>query len=212
MTPKPPVGYTFATDLELGPLTGALFEYVVGSSFVYLRAERDVMLVLFPISECEIRGLKDPEPQFKFLLPPVPLRHLIAILNQSREAARRKLEKLFYLCWDGSAWALEIPDQTQTEFSCEPLDSSEDSPHDRAIIEIHSHHEMEMETFFSDEDDSDEQGFRLYAVLGHVLSNPEIRLRLGCHGYYWYIPAGWVFDMPADLKDLHDSTAEGARG
>jgi hypothetical protein len=58
-----------------------------------------------------------------------------------------------------------------------------------------------MSADFSGMDDEAQQGFRVYAVVGRVLTSPEIRVRVGCHGYFWEIPANWVFEMPKGLKN-----------
>jgi hypothetical protein len=98
------------------------------------------------------------------------------------------------------------PDQTRTAASCRPLEQGPGSSHDRALIEIHSHHSMRAE--FSRIDDQDEQGFRLYGVIGRLNRQPEIRLRAGLYGYFWEIPAGLAMNLPAGLKCCVAADAE----
>jgi len=59
------------------------------------------------------------------------------------------------------------------------------------ILDLHSH--CEMGAFFSATDNRDEQGFRLYAVLGRIFTRPEMALRVGVYGDFWTVPVGMVF-------------------
>jgi PRTRC genetic system protein A len=61
-----------------------------------------------------------------------------------------------------------------------------------AVIEIHSHHRYAA--FFSRTDDADEQGLRLYAVLGRLdEERPEVAVRVGAFGYFLPLPWEAVF-------------------
>ena len=63
------------------------------------------------------------------------------------------------------------------------------------VAEFHSH--GSSRAFFSKTDDADEQGFRIYGVVGR-LDDPEseLSLRVGVYGHF--APADWpqVFDGP----------------
>lgn len=50
-----------------------------------------------------------------------------------------------------------------------------------------------MPAYFSQTDNADEQGARLYAVIGRLDSEPEIRLRVGVYGYWQALPLTAVF-------------------
>jgi hypothetical protein len=58
-----------------------------------------------------------------------------------------------------------------------------------------------MQARFSSLDDQDEQGFRIYAVLGCLSSKPVMRVRVGMYGHRRDIPANWVFDLPPGIGD-----------
>jgi hypothetical protein len=58
-----------------------------------------------------------------------------------------------------------------------------------------------MAPFFSQTDNRDEQGFRLYAVIGRVKTKPQLCVRVGVYGDYWSIPAATVFEMPEGIRD-----------
>jgi hypothetical protein len=65
-----------------------------------------------------------------------------------------------------------------------------------------------MDPFFSPTDNRDEQGFRIFAVIGKVNEKPEIRVRVGVYGNYWNIPADMVFDLPEEIRDAYYGKGE----
>ena len=72
---------------------------------------------------------------------------------------------------------------------------------DSIICDLHSH--GNMRAFFSQTDNADEQGARLYAVIGRLDSEPEMRLRVGVYGYWLPLPLTAVFTNNGPFKDLH---------
>ena len=69
------------------------------------------------------------------------------------------------------------------------------------LLDLHSH--GAMRAFWSATDDADEQGFRVYGVIGRLDEQPEIRLRLGVYGYWFPLPASALFDGAGGLRDSH---------
>ncbi|HEY0005940.1 MAG TPA: Mov34/MPN/PAD-1 family protein [Pyrinomonadaceae bacterium] len=176
-----------------------LFEFILAAGGVYVRGHRDLMAATFCIGYCEVKGLPEVEEELRFDFERVPREHLEWMLMHARREALVDREILFHLCMEKDTWAVTIPPQKQSVASCEPLDDGPDSSHTRALIDVHSHHRMRAR--FSSVDDAAEQGFRIYAVMGNVLKEPEIRVRVGLYGYFWEIPASWVFEMPDGLVD-----------
>ena len=72
---------------------------------------------------------------------------------------------------------------------------------DTIICDLHSH--GNMRAFFSLTDNADEQGARLYAVIGKLDSEPEMRLRVGVYGYWHPLPLTAVFTNNGPCKDLY---------
>ena len=71
------------------------------------------------------------------------------------------------------------------------------------VAEFHSH--GTSRAFFSKTDDRDEQGFRVYGVVGRLDDpEPELRLRVGVYGHF--APAEWaqVFSGPIPGVRLPD--------
>lgn len=187
------------TSSAVWPRVGTLYTYVWAGNGVFIEGRRDHLHVRFQLSSTRVRGLDGITEVFEFKLPRVPVQILQQIWTMARAQAIGNLEELYHLRWTGEAWELVRPKQSQTSATCRPLEDGPESSHARAVIEVHSHHEMQPR--FSRQDDTDETGFRLYGVIGKVLSDPHIRLRVGLYGHFWEIPAGWVFELPGGLQD-----------
>jgi hypothetical protein len=67
-----------------------------------------------------------------------------------------------------------------------------------------------MPARFSGTDDKDETGFRLYGVLGDLRRSPEIRMRVGCYGYFWEVSASWALELPDWLRDCNEDEESAA--
>ena len=68
------------------------------------------------------------------------------------------------------------------------------------MVDLHSH--GNMGAFWSGTDNADEQGFRVYGVIGRLDERPEIRLRLGVYGYWFPIPVSLLFDGSTGFLDV----------
>jgi hypothetical protein len=65
-----------------------------------------------------------------------------------------------------------------------------------------------LDPFFSRTDNKDEQGFRIFAVIGRVNEKPLILVRVGVYGNYWNIPAEMVFELPEEIRDAYYGKGE----
>jgi len=62
------------------------------------------------------------------------------------------------------------------------------------VLDLHSH-PGPMGAFFSGTDNKDEQGLRIYGVIGHLEHpRPVLKLRAGVYGYYSDIKWNDIFD------------------
>ncbi len=193
MKKKTGAAYRIA-DSELPPPSHS-YEFVLAGNGVFLRASQPKIAVQFPLAHCPIRGLVPLSPSFQMEVPRVP-QLLIAELV---EMALRQIETeiLFYLNWEQNHWRLNIPNQIGGAVQVIPTEETGDS-YRHALIECHSH--GRMNAFFSDQDDQDEQGFRLYAVLGNLPHTPTLRTRVGVFGYFWEICSTCVFELPPGVN------------
>lgn len=178
-----------------------LYEYFFAGNGLFVSAEREHLKVCFPIAPAAVRGLRAVEPFVLMTLPRVPARIVKDILNQSVQAcvaAGTSVEALFHLVPNHDDWQCVTPAQEANGIAVKPTDAGEGSSYERALIELHSHHSMKA--FFSGQDNRDEQGFRIYAVLGEIFSRPTLRVRVGCFGYFYEIPAREIFEIPDGVR------------
>lgn len=160
---------------------------------VFVRGQRPELEALLPVSrhESPVRGLG-------VLQPFVALTKLNAAwLDIAVGLARDDLPNEVLFHWSQTTegtWELSIPEQTQSYTHCRPVEAGYNSSAHRAILEIHSH--GQCPAYFSQTDDADENnGFRIYGVLGKLhQAQPTLLLRVGLFGHFWMIPASAVFD------------------
>lgn len=198
------VDHHFVTAESGSVQVGQLFDYAVGGNGVFVKATRPGLRICFPIAQCTIRGLVDIVPLLLFDLPKVPATYVSKMLELSMDNCEdgRRRETLFHLIWlEGeSRWRLDMPLQECGAASVKPLEDGPGSSYDLALIEVHSHHEMDA--FFSSQDDADEQGFRVYGVLGEIFTEPKLRVRVGVYGQFWEVPADDIFEMPSMVDSV----------
>jgi PRTRC genetic system protein A len=195
-----------AADRSDTPPRSTMFDYLFGANGVFIKASRMFLSACVPVGWCDIRGLAVIEPSVALDAPRVPAALIARALNRSREVcvrAGKPREILFYLIYEDTSettgeWRLVEPEQIATGGSVHPTDDAGDE-YRRAIIELHSHNEMQA--FFSSQDDRDEQGFRIYAVIGNIFTKPALRVRVGVYGYFYELAAADIFELPEGLED-----------
>lgn len=199
--------YHVATNGEApAPSPGKLYTYIFAGDGVYIRARRAELSACARVATYAVRGLPPVTPFLSLHLPRVPEKITRACFNRARSVcvgAGRPREVLLYLIHDETGWRMVEPDQEADGSSCRPTDPcNEDGV--RSIIELHSHHEMRA--FWSGPasvegtDDHDEQGFKLYAVMGRIFTTPTLRVRAGVYGHFVEVPACDVFELPTDVS------------
>jgi len=160
-----------------------MLDYVVGAAGIYARGRRPGIEACIPIADARVRGLRGVQPYVQFGYPKVPARLLALVFAVSRAVARvEPRAALFHLSFNPvvdplaplsssshgrmvfseAGWNLEFPKQQGTDKHVEALEKGAGTSEERAVIELHSHHEMDP--VFSPTDDVDEgaMSFRLY--------------------------------------------------
>ncbi len=188
------IKYTVHQEPSLPPFDAMAYEYIFASNGTFLRAENRFMEVIIPIVEAPqsaVRGLYPLAPSIKLKVPLMPtslLQDVLADARQMRTDTDQLLEALYRFHHNGLNVRVDRPSQTTSTMS---VKATGDGGTD-VILEIHSH--GNMKAFWSSTDDRDEQGFRLYGVIGRLDSNaPEIRIRVGVHGYHYPITQEVIF-------------------
>lgn len=180
----------------LPEISNCLYAYIMAGNGLFLYAKRPGLTALIPVSETDVRGLPVLSP-FVELAQRVPKHLLVRALLLSWRNLPNEL--LFWFNLD-QQWKMEVPQQATRCAGVRPLDLV-DEKGTCALIDMHSH--GTLPPFFSQIDDSDEQGFRIYAVIGHVDRAPSIKVRIGIYGYYFDVPASTVFEVPDQIADAY---------
>ena len=182
-----PVGYLVNHPGGLTGAHGVGYDYVLGAGGVYVQSESANMTARALVAPCTVRGLAPTSEKLELVHGPIPAWLFEVGLHWFRDAP--ETERFFAVRWDGRSYRLVVPEQEGTATSLEY------TPPAGVVAEFHSH--GSSRAFFSATDDRDEQGFRIYGVVGRLDDpEPELSLRVGVYGHF--APLDWpqVFDGP----------------
>lgn len=189
-----PVGYCLMKP-ELVWEPGHFYTYFICRNGVFISAENELMVAEATVAKCQIRGLQDAHPGLRLKNGKIPQR--LFDLALSVLMADCSKERYVAVVWDGG-YRIVVPEQ---EGSAAHL---EYSAVDSVVFDMHSH--PRMGAFFSSEDNRDDSGLRVSAVVGHLEGDTDIRVRVGVYGYFHEIPWGDVFD--GELQGCRDTYGE----
>ena len=182
----------------LSGAAGIGFDYVLGSGGVYVQSRSGQLSARLRLAACAVRGLAPLDERLELRRGPIPAELFERGLGWFREDP--ETERFFAVGWDGRAYRLVVPEQTGSASSLHYR------PPEGVVAEFHSHGRAAAR--FSDTDDRDEQGFRIYGVCGRLdADRPELNLRLGLYGHF--APLQWrqMFRGPAPaLRLLNERT------
>ncbi len=194
-----PVGYLVNHPAGLAGVHGIGYDYVLGSGGVYVQSQGAHLTARVPVAPGEVRGLAPVDEKLQLTHGPIPAQLFELGLRWFQDDP--DTERLFAVRWDGRAYRLVVPAQAGTAASLAyRLPAG-------VVAEFHSH--GISSAFFSATDDRDEQGFRIYGVVGRLdTPRPELRLRVGVSGHF--APVGWpqVFGGPQPRLRLLDEKPE----
>lgn len=179
------------------------YAYLLAQNGVYKLVDTPHFYASLRIAPARVAGLcRWPEEGVLLRVPKIPAGWLRAVLVHARAAGRgamipTPIEQMYHFHFFGQPggewampgeWRVSVPTQTASAGRVSYWGGSEST----VVLDLHSHHEMGA--FFSETDNRDEQGCRLYAVIGRIYSRPEIRVRLGVYGDFVELPAAAVFE------------------
>ena len=182
-----PVGYLVNHPDGLTGAHGIGFDYVLGAGGIYVQSESASLTARVLAAPCEVRGLASVTEKVELAYGPIPARLFEVGLRWFQDDPTT--ERFFAVRWDGQRYRLVVPEQEGTATRLKY------TPPAGVVAEFHSH--GSSRSFFSKTDDKDEQGFRIYGVVGRLDDpEPELSLRVGVYGHF--APADWpqVFDGP----------------
>jgi PRTRC genetic system protein A len=180
----------------LPEIPDCLYAYLLAGNGVFLNAKRPGLEVLIPVSITTIVGLPALIP-YVHLAQRIPKCLLLHALKLSLNQLPNEV-----LFWFNAKqyWIMQVPRQIACPSSVIPMESL-DEMGTSALVDLHSH--GLLPPFFSKADNQDEQGFRIYAVLGQIDKLPSIRVRVGVYGNYFDLPASTVFELPEEIVDIY---------
>ncbi len=185
--PINPVGYIIRDSggETIVPGFGELYDYTWAGNGIFVQAENPLFLsARIPICSAKTRGLPDLAPNITMKCGKIPQRFFDFILDQMLLTPHE--ESYFAIVRENGAYYVRRPGQTANEekVTYEKLDN--------VVAEFHSH--GDMVPFFSSQDNDDEQGLKIYGVVG-MLSGPLpcALLRVGVYGYFYLLDWSQVF-------------------
>ena len=181
------MGYLVNHPAGLSGVQGIGYDYVLGSGGVYVQSQGAHLTARVLVAPGEVRGLASVSEKLQLTHGPIPARLFELGLRWFRDDP--DTERFFAVRWDGDAYRLVVPPQVGTATRLAYV------PPSGVVAEFHSH--GGSRAFFSGTDDRDEQGFRIYGVVGRLEDpRPELSLRVGVYGHF--APLDWpqVFDGP----------------
>ena len=168
------VGYLLNTRKRLEGEPGIFYNYILAGNGLFIRAEGPLLSATICIASAQVRGLSALTEEVTLKKGKIP-RHVYG-LALAVAAARPYHERYLAVTWEGE-YRLRQPSQEGNPggVKYERLPGT--------VMDIHSH--GKMKAFFSNTDDSDEQGLRLYMVVGRLDTLlPEVEVRAGAYGYF----------------------------
>ncbi len=178
-----PVGYLKKREDGLEGERGVYYDYVLASNGLFIEAEGKIMAARVPVAECEVRGLAPLAPQVVLRYGLIPQRFFDLALSAFLVDTSR--ERYVAVTWQ-DGYHLYVPEQ-ETEVA-----QVEYQMGDSIALDLHSHGKMVAR--FSQKDNKDETGMKLYGVVGRLDGTPVVQLRVGVYGYFHPLSWGDVFD------------------
>ncbi len=182
-----PVGYLVNHPAGLAGVHGIGYDYVLGSGGVYVQSQGADLVARVVVAPGAVQGLAPVAEKLQLTHGPIPASLFELGLRWFQDAP--DTERFFAVRWDGDGYRLVVPPQagTATRLAYQPPAG--------VVAEFHSH--GSSRAFFSATDDRDEQGFRIYGVVGRLDAPlPELRLRVGVYGHFAPLDWSQVFDGP----------------
>ena len=183
------VGYLVNHQDGLSGERGLYYNYILGSNGIFIEAESPLLAARVPVAECEIRGLAPIKPRVSLTYGSIPQR----FFDLALDTFLADPENEHYAAVTGSAgyhFYVPVQDRSGAGVVYEVGES--------VVLDLHSH--GHMGAFFSGQDDKDEQGLKLSAVVGKLNATPVVKLRVGVYGYF----------KSLEWKDVFDGSLAGA--
>ena len=178
-----PVGYLLNTERGQEGEPGLFYNYILAGNGIFVQARGPLLGATVQIAYAPVKGLRPFKEKVELPMGSIP--RYIYNLALSVFFTDRCQERYLAVTWEGE-YRLRVPCQETSTCGVryERLPST--------VLDIHSH--GTMRPFFSGTDNQDEQGLRLYMVVGRLDSLiPEVEMRVGVYGYFGPVQFEEVF-------------------
>lgn len=190
--PPPRVGYRIFREDGVYGARGLYYNYILAGNGLFIEAWSPLLSGRVQIAEVEVKGLAGLLPEVKLAHGKIPVGLLELTLDLMM--FEHATEIYVAIVYENGEYGLKSPNQVGSAASV-----TYERP-DNVVLDLHSH--GSMDAFFSGTDNKDEQGLRLYGVVGGLRRVLHMKMRLGIYGYFGPVKLGDVFDdVPPDLLD-----------
>ncbi len=177
------VGYLTNHPDGLEGERGMYYDYVLASNGLFIEAEGKLVAARVPVAFSEVRGLAPLEPKVVLRYGRIPQRFFDLAMSAFLVDTSR--ERYVAVTWQ-DGYHLYVPEQETEEATVEYQIG------DSVALDLHSH--GNMVAWFSQKDNRDETGMKLYGVVGTLDKSPVVQLRVGVYGYFQSLSWADVFD------------------
>jgi PRTRC genetic system protein A len=187
------VGYLVNRPSGITGERGAAYDYISAGNGIFIEAKSELLAARILVTPAVVRGL--PELATEISLPFGKIPGRLFDLMLSVFLAKADVEVYVAIVRENGEYVIKVPEQTATGASIEYATV------DNAVLDFHSH--GLVPAFFSGQDNRDEQGFRLYGVVGNLDKEKAIvKIRVGVYGYFH--PLKWSDVFSGSLYDCEE--------
>jgi PRTRC genetic system protein A len=177
------VGYLVNYPDGLTGERGLYYNYILAANGLFIEAEGKLIAARVPVAECEVRGLAPMETKITLTYGSIPQRFFDLALDTFLADPDRE-HYVAVIASAGYQFYVPVQDNNGGSVVYEVGES--------VVLELHSHGHMGAK--FSPQDDTDEKGLKLYAVVGKLNATPVVKLRVGVYGYLKTLVWKDIFD------------------
>ncbi len=177
------VGYLVNYPDGISGEKGIYYSYILAANGLFIEASNPMLAARVPVAGCEVRGLAPMKAKIALTYGSIP-QHFFDLALDTFLAAPDREHYVAVTAAAGYHFCVPVQDEAGASVVYEVGDS--------VVLDIHSHGHMPAS--FSPQDNTDEVGLKLYAVVGRLNATPVVRLRVGAYGYFHSLTWHDVFD------------------
>ena len=177
------VGYLVNYPDGISGEKGIYYNYILAANGLFIEAANPMLAARVQVAECQVRGLAPVKMKLALTYGSIP-RHFFDLALDTFLAAPDRERYVAVTASAGYHFYVPVQDEGDASVVYEVGNS--------VVLDIHSHGHMRAS--FSPQDNTDETGLKLYAVVGRLNATPVVKLRVGVYGYFHSLTWRDVFD------------------